>query len=107
METMKERYKRMLTSFEAQKRSLMDIIVTELKVIALYPLTIGNMVYWVTEYNGEVVPAYCYLTDYKGDGTDKFYPIYNDGQSEEDFGWTDFTECCRIFDVIREKLFSK
>lgn len=96
----------MLTSFEQQKKSIMDMVAVELKVISAQPLIVGNMAYWVTEYNGEEVPAYCYLRDYSGDGTDKFYPIYNDRNNEEDFGWCDFAQCCILFDVIRKKLFS-
>jgi len=57
-------------------------------------LTIGNMVYGVL---GNMV-TYCYLADV---GTDKehFYPIW-DRDEMGDFGWSDFSECCGIYDVI-------
>ena len=60
------------------------------------PITIGNMEYSLCEdFRGEVVPAYRYKNDIGG----KFMPIY-DEQGLCEFGWSDFGEVCRIFDVI-------
>lgn len=63
------------------------------------PIAIGNMVYWITTYNNQIVPGY----RYQNDQTNTFLPIYDREQTFE-FGWTDFNEVCRIFDVILKHL---
>lgn len=100
MTRLTEQYQMFLTTFEEHKKRIMDIVAVELQVISTKPLSLGNGTYWVTEYNGEEVPAYW------DEDSKKYYPIYNDGKSDEEFGWKDFSECCRLFDAIRDKLFS-
>jgi glyoxylase-like metal-dependent hydrolase (beta-lactamase superfamily II) len=60
------------------------------------------MVYYTCkDENGEEVPAYCYASDYRNG--EPFLPIYDKNNSGV-YGWSDFNECCRIFDVIRNKI---
>ena len=90
-------YQSLLESTKIFKKMIMDNVVMWIKAVHAKPITIGNMVYWITSLDGEDVPAYCYLSDFqKGGG---FLPIYDEYNTGE-FGWSDFSECCRIFDVI-------
>lgn len=71
-------------------------------------ILIGNMLYGVTKVGDKVVPAYCYRTDYfarKNGQTfaDVALPIW-DRENTLNFGWSDFTECCRIFDMVVNRL---
>ena len=93
-------YENVVTSVIYTKKAIMNLVVMWLKDVESKPIIIGNMVYWVIKINGEDVPAYCYLSDYKNGGP--FLPIYDDNTGE--FGWSDFSECCRIFDVICDKI---
>jgi hypothetical protein len=97
-----EQYQQKMIAVEDFKASTLDSIVTNIKVIAVNPVHIGNMVYYYVNHNGKDVPAYCYYNDYK-QGNTTFLPIY-DSENTGEFGWTDFSECCRIFDVIRDRL---
>lgn len=102
MEKYLEQYQQKMIAVEDFKASTLDSIVTNIKVIAVNPVHIGNMVYYYVNHNGKDVPAYCYYNDYK-QGNTTFLPIY-DSENTGEFGWTDFSECCRIFDVIRDRL---
>ena len=102
-----EMYKKQLDSVDTFKKQLLNHIVTIIKCINVHPLCIGNMMYFYTEYKGEEVPAYCYVSDYKQGGDKaKFLPIYDEDETCE-FGWRDFEQCCRIFDVIEKTLFNE
>jgi hypothetical protein len=109
MESYSDIYKKHLESLTALEKSIMDSIVIAIKTISVKPLEIGNMVYYYVNDNGVEVPAYCYKGEY--DRTifehkePTFLPIY-DIQGFGEYGWQDFSECCRIFDVIRNKLIS-
>lgn len=90
-------YENAIKSVNGTKKMIMALVVMWIKAVHAKPITIGNMVYWITTLDGEDVPAYCYLSDFqKGGG---FLPIYDEYNTGE-FGWSDFSECCRIFDVI-------
>jgi hypothetical protein len=98
MESYLEQYVRIKKSEDDFKKSVLNSIVSILK----HDLFIGNMVYYICEdENGDEVPAYCYERDYRNGGP--FLPIYDKNNSGE-YGWSDFNECCRIFDVIRNKV---
>lgn len=101
MERYTDTYAAALKNLIEVKRIIMLSVADNLKCIAAKPITIGNMVYWFVEENGEDVPAYCYLNDYQSGKP--FLPIYDKDNTCE-FGWSDFTECCRIFNVIRDNL---
>lgn len=104
--TLLETYKKEIGSIEAFKQRAMQHIVSIIKTINVHPLCIGNMMYFYTQYKGKEVPAYCYVSDYKQGGEKaKFLPIYDEDETCE-FGWCDFEQCCRIFDVIEKKLFN-
>ena len=99
-----EEYNKHLASLEEFKRGCMDSIVSMFKTVQMGSLHVGNMVYFYVKYNGRDVPAYCYESDYKkGKG---FLPIY-DEENNGEFGFSDFADCCRIFDVIEEKIMNK
>ena len=94
-----EQYKKHIASVESFKQGVLSSVVVWFKAVGGVPLTIGNMVYfYVKDKNGNEVPAYCYLRDFGTECT--FHPIY-DKTGEN--GWSDFEECCRIFDVIMKK----
>lgn len=101
MEKYSDLYKKHLESLRSLEMSIMDSIVIAIKIISVKPLAIGNMEYFYVNENGTDVPAY----KYKNSGDD-FLPIYDKDNTGE-FGWSDFGECCRIFDVIRYTLFNK
>jgi hypothetical protein len=109
MESYSDIYKKHLESLTALEKSIMDSIVIAIKTISVEPLKIGNMVYYYVEDNGVEVPAYCYRVEYGRALSEHkeptFLPIY-DFQGFGEYGWQDFSECCRIFDVIRNKLIS-
>ena len=110
MEKYQDIYTKHLESIAALKKHLMDSIVIAIKTISVKPLEIGNMVYYYVDYNGVEVPAYCYKADYDRskfafkDPTG-FLPIY-DEHGTGVYGWQDFSECCKIFDMIRYTLFN-
>lgn len=104
MENYSETFAKATNNLNDTKKAIMDSIVNLFKTIQLKPLVIGNMVYFYTKENGEDVPSYNYLIDYKRDG--KFYPIY-DRYENHYFGWIDFSSCCKIFDVIRKEIEKK
>lgn len=111
MEKYSDLYKKHLESLRSLEMSIMDSIVIAIKTISVKPLEIGNMVYYYVDYNGVEVPAYCYKADYDRSkfafkDPAEFLPIYDKDNTGE-FGWSDFGECCRIFDVIRHTLFKK
>ena len=96
-----EMYENAVTSTIYTKKAIMNLVVMWLKAVYAKPIIIGNMVYWIVTLDGEDVPAYCYLSDFqKGGG---FLPIYDENNTGE-FGWSDFSECCRIFDVILDRI---
>ena len=97
-----EQYERVKKTEDEFKRSVLNGIVSILKRVEATPLFIGNMAYYICEdENGEEVPAYCYARDYKNGKP--FLPIYDKNNNGE-YGWADFNACCRIFDVIRNKV---
>ena len=102
MEKYIDGYNKIMQQAEDYKATIMESIVSHIKTIAVHPVHIGNMVYYYVNHNGKDVPAYCYYNDYK-QGNTTFLPIY-DSENTGEFGWTDFSECCRIFDVIRDRL---
>lgn len=92
-----EMYQTALNGVKSTKKMIIDMAVMWIKGVHAKPIIIGNMVYWVTDLNGEMVPAYCSLYDYKTGG--EFLPIYDENNTGK-YGWTDFSECCRIFNII-------
>lgn len=98
-----EEYERQIKNLNKFKHDIMRSVVTSIKTISVKPLHIGNMVYFYTEHKGEDVPAYCYKSEYE-ETNPTFLPIYDEDNTLE-FGWSDFSECCRIFDVIENTLF--
>lgn len=98
MESYLKQYERIKKIEDDFKKSVLNSIVSILK----HNLFIGNMVYYICkDENGDEVPAYCYERDYRNG--DHFLPIYDKNNSGK-YGWSDFNECCRIFDVIRNKV---
>jgi len=110
MEKYSDLYKRHLENLNSLERSIMDSVVIAIKTISVKPLEIGNMVYYYVEDNGVELPAYCYRCDYDKailkNEEPVFLPIY-DIQGLGEYGWSNFDECCKIFDVIRYTLFNK
>ena len=94
-------YQSLLESTKIFKKMIMDNVVVWIRAVGGKPIIIGNMVYWAIIMNGEDVPAYCYLSDYKNGGP--FLPIYDENNTGL-FGWSDFSECCRIFNEIRDTI---
>lgn len=95
-----EIYERALSHVDDVKGYIMSSIVLAIKSISVKPLELGNGKYFYVEEDGVEVPAYWdeYLNNWK--------PIY-DRHNTGAFGWSDFSECCRIFEAIRRKLFNK
>lgn len=92
-----ELYANALNNLNEVKHNIIVGIASNIKCIAPKPIHIGNYWFYVVNHNGEDVPAYCHQNDYCPNNP-KFFPIYGR------FGWTDFAECCRIFDLISERL---
>ena len=86
------------------KDKAMEGIVGLIKVKGDKPIYIGNMIYYHMMHNGKEVPCYCYRCNYTS--PKDFRPIYDEDNTLE-FGWHDFEECCRIFDVIHKELTKK
>ena len=59
-------------------------------------IIIGNMVYGIV--NG--VPAYCYFRDYATE-REGFLPIW-DKENSGEYGWSDFNEVAKIYDMIND-----
>ena len=102
METYNEKYHKILIAFDNAKHAIMGEIVNMIKTIACKPVHIGNMYYYYVRYGDIDVPAYCNERDYNN-GYQTFMPIYDENDTGV-FGWTNFEECCRIFEAIRRKL---
>lgn len=100
-----EAYNQQISNLDDFKRNSMNSIVSIIKTIITKPLHIGNHWFYYVEYKGREVPAYCHQRDYKEENP-KFLPIYDEDNMGE-FGWSDFKECCRIFDLIENKIFGK
>lgn len=102
MESYFERYERIKKTEDEFKKSVLNDILDILKRVYAKPLFIGNMIFYIcNDENGEEVPAYCYARDYENGAP--FLPIYDKNNNGE-YGWSDFDACCRIFDVIRNKV---
>lgn len=98
MDTYIQRYNKALGEFNNAKHEMMNEIVNMIKAKSDKPIHIGNGYYYYVNCNGVDVPAY------SNDNTNpEFLPIY-DEEETYDFGWVRFEECCRLFEVIREKL---
>ena len=102
MERYTDTYAAALQNLIEVKRIIMLSVAYNLKCIAAKPIHIGNHWFYVVNHNGKDVPGYCHQRDYDPSNP-KFLPIYDEDNSGE-FGWSDFTECCRIFNVIRDNL---
>ena len=102
MERYTDTYAAALQNLIEVKRIIMLSVADNLKCIAAKPIHIGNHWFYVVNHNGKDVPGYCHQRDYDPSNP-KFLPIYDEDNSGE-FGWSDFTECCRIFNVIRDNL---
>ena len=90
-------YNEQLKVIDNFKQQTMQAIVTLFKTVQLKPVHIGNHVFFYTQHKGKEVPAMCHAGDYRYGR--KFMPIYDEENTGE-FGYTDFKECCRIFDLI-------
>ena len=102
MERYTDTYAAALKNLIEVKHIIMLSVADNLKCIAAKPIHIGNSWYYVVNHNGKDVPGYCPQCDYDPSNP-KFLPIYDEDNSGE-FGWSNFTECCRIFNAIRDKL---
>lgn len=102
MERYTDIYAAALNNFNEVKHNIIVGIASNIKCIAAKPIHIGNHWFYVVNHNGKDVPGYCHQRDYDPNNP-KFLPIYDEDNSGE-FGWSDFTECCRIFNVIRDNL---
>lgn len=101
-----KRYFNKCAELENLKSEMLGEIVTLFSKRGNKPIFLGNMVYSVCTFEGKVVPAYCYLSDYKAtNGGCQFLPIY-DEFGNGDFGWRNFDDVARIFDTIKP-LFGK
>lgn len=103
MDSYLEQYKRVNQMVDNFKEATLKGIVNIIKCIETKPLHIGNHWFYYVEYKGREVPAYCHQHDYKEENP-KFLPIYDEDNMGE-FGWSDFEECCRIFDLIKSRIF--
>ena len=92
-----ELYANALKNLNEVKHNIIVGIASNIKCIAAKPIHIGNHWFYVVNHNGEDVPGYCHQCDYNPTKP-KFLPIYGI------LGWSDFEECCRIFDLISERL---
>lgn len=97
MEKLKDQYTAMLKRVDEFKANAIANVVNNIKTIATKPVHIGNHWFYVVNHNGEEVPGYCHQNDYDPNNP-KFLPIYGI------LGWSDFEECCRIFDLINGRL---
>ena len=93
-----EMYERALSHVDDVKGYIMSSIVLAIKSISVKPLELGNGKYFYVMEDGIEVPAYF------DDCSNSWKPIY-DKYNTGEFGWSDFSECCRIFEAIRYKLF--
>jgi len=101
MEKNTDIYQQALEQVNVCKQQILNKVVKAIKKYG-EPIHIGNMVYYYTRFNGKDVPAYCYIHEYVK-GLNVFSPIY-DKNNTCLFGWSDFMECCRIFDVIEKNI---
>ena len=92
-----ELYADALKNLNEVKHNIITSVASNIKCIAAKPIHIGNYWFYVVNYNGEDMPAYCHQKGYNPK-IPRFLPIYGW------LGWSDFAECCRIFDLIRERL---
>lgn len=102
MESYKEQYSRALENLNEAKRIIISSVASHIKCVAGKPVRVGNHWFYVVEHNGVEVPAYCHMNNYD-ERNPKFLPIYDENNTGE-FGWSDFTECCRIFELIKNRL---
>lgn len=97
-----ELYENALKNLNEVKHNIIVGITSNIKCIAAKPIHIGNYWIFVAKYNGKDVPGYCHQRDYDPNNP-KFLPIYDENNRGR-FGWSDFAECCQIFDLISERL---
>lgn len=103
MGKMYREYNEIIKRVDNFKISTINSVVNNIKTIAAKPIHIGNHWFYYVSHNGKDVPAYCHFRDYN-ENNSKFLPIYDEDNTGE-FGWSDFMECCRIFDLINDRLF--
>ena len=80
-----EMYGTALKSVKDARKMILAVVAMWIKAVYAKPIIIGNMVYWIVTLDGEDVPAYCYLSDYKNGGP--FLPIYDENNTGL-FGWS-------------------
>ena len=95
-------YNGCLKAIEAIKDMIELQIGLELRQYGKH-LFIGNMVYSYHMDGDKPIPTYCYKYDYKEGEDNKFYPIY-ERNGIYIYGWNDFSDCCRIYDVISKEI---
>ena len=94
-------YRAALDNLKDTRKTILSNLVHNIKIVAAKPIAIGNMEYfYITMPDGREVPAYRHLSDKDKD----FLPIYDEDDTGE-YGWSDFSACCRLFDVIYNKLY--
>lgn len=100
-----EEYTEKSARFDTWKEDVEHKVAELLKYHAKKPIVIGNMVYKTIVKGGKDIPAYCYLSDFDPRSKHQyvFQPIW-DKENMGLFGWSNFEECCRIFDVISNRI---
>ena len=99
-----DNYTRKIKEMKQLEDAIMFRIVSMIKTISLKPLHIGNHWFFYMMYEGKEVPSYCHQNDYK-EGCE-FKPIYDEDNTEL-FGWSNFSDCCRIFDLIEDRIMNE
>lgn len=99
-----EEYRKRMADIADFRSRVVSSVASQIRTLCKEPIVIGNMVYYYMTYKGKEVPAYCYLGEYRNGGS--FNPIYDEDDTQE-FGWSNFEDCCRIFDMIEKTLFEE
>ena len=95
---------KVLTDNEDKSRKIMDDVVKHIKEkLPIKVIHIGNYYYGIVEYCGHEVPAMAHDRDFKRFGQKSLKPIYDELCTNE-FGFTNFLDCCRLFDLITREI---
>lgn len=97
-------YKEVRDNVKCYEHATMEKVVKMLRGVGK-PLLLGNTAYWIcNDTLGNSVPAYCERSEYiKNRNMSLFMPIYDEFKTCE-YGWSEFGDCCRIFDAIKKKI---
>lgn len=103
-QTYYDKWNKVLINNDDKRRKIMDDVVKLIKKkLPDDIIYICNHYYGIVEYHNHEVPAMAHRKDFKILGKKSLKPIYDEFTTNE-FGYTNFLFCCKVFDMIAREI---